>query len=532
MGRQRFTPQPRKNDRYEVLDTLSVLRGNHQLKAGIDFNYVDHKLQALPLHFGGRYLFGALPAIPGLLPVAVSGIQAVALGIPSAYVQGYGNSSATYSYNDLSLFAQDDWRATNTLTVRYGLRYQNQFWPDITYNTPGVAGAYLFPSDNDNFAPRVAASWDPRGDRKMSVHGAYGIYYDNLITGVAGIGDIVDGSPGANARRAAEDAVCRSVIACGAGTSCRRRRQAPRPRHSNDPGVRTFAPSTCPRESTASRREDGLSVNYVHARGYDQLGTIDYNPVVTSLGAGRRPLDVGGVPLTSASVLQYTSFGETWYNGLTVSATRRFSGNWELLASYTLSKAEDNSTDFQSAFIPQDNGRGRDPNDPNGLPIGFNPDSERGPSLQDQRHRFVLSGLYVAPYGINLSAIVTAASGRPYNILAGADLNGDGDGGTIPGPDRARVNPADPATSIGRNLGTLPSQATMDLRVSRRFRLGGRASVDAIFEVFNLFNRANFTDINNIFGVGAYPTAPAPTFAQFQQATPPRQIQLAAKVNF
>jgi hypothetical protein len=168
----------------------------------------------------------------------------------------------------------------------------------------------------------------------------------------------------------------------------------------------------------------------------------------------------------------------------------------------------------------------------NGLPIGFDPTTERGPSLQDQRHRLVLSGLYVAPYDINISSIVTVASGRPYNILAGADLNGDGDGGTIPGPDRARAVLTDPATSVKRDAATLPSQATVDLRVNKRIRLGGRASLDAIFEVFNLFNRTNFTDVNNIFGTGAYPTSPLPTFGQFQQAGPPRQAQIAVKLNF
>jgi hypothetical protein len=73
---------------------------------------------------------------------------------------------------------------------------------------------------------------------------------------------------------------------------------------------------------------------------------------------------------------------------------------------------------------------------------------------------------------------------------------------------------------------------TVDVRVSRRIPLGQRSSIDAIAEVFNLFNRANFTDINNIFGTGAYPTNPLPTFGQFQQAGPPRQAQLAVKVSF
>ena len=58
-----------------------------------------------------------------------------------------------------------------------------------------------------------------------------------------------------------------------------------------------------------------LTANYVFVRGFNQLGTIDYNPIVPALGAGRRPLDVDGRAGTSASVLQYTSFGRTWYNG-------------------------------------------------------------------------------------------------------------------------------------------------------------------------------------------------------------------------
>ncbi len=536
VGRQRFTPQPRLNHRYEVLDTISVLRGSHELKAGVDFNYVDHKVQALPLHFGGRYLFQALPAIPGLLPAPITGIQALALGLPAAYIQGYGNSAVSYGYKDLSLFAQDDWRATNNLTVKIGVRYQNQFWPNLMYNTPGVNGSYMFPSDNNNVAPRLGVTWDPIGDKKTSIHGAYGIYYDNLITGAAGIADIVNGSAGgvrtlvarlpSTAPIGAWSAPGHKLPEAAAGAF-------PSLVISIDPGVRTpYAHHVSAGFDRELPGQVGLSASYVYARGFKQLGTIDYNPVVGSLGAGRRPLDAGGRAGTSASVLQYTSFGETWYNGLTVSGTKRFSNRYQFLASYTLSKAEDNSTDFQSAFIPQSNGMGRDPNNPNGVPIGFDATSERGPSLQDQRHRFVLSGLYVAPYDVNISSIVTVGSGRPYNILAGADLNGDGDGGTIPGPDRARATPADPASSVGRNRATLPSQATVDMRVSRRIPLGGKANIDAIFEVFNLFNRTNFTDVNNIFGTGAYPGSPLPTFGQFQQAGAPRQVQLAVKIGF
>ena len=56
--------------------------------------------------------------------------------------------------------------------------------------------------------------------------------------------------------------------------------------------------------------------------------------------------------------------------------------------------------------------------------------------------------------------------------------------------------------------------------------------MDGLFEVFNLFDRTNYTEINNIFGTGAYPSAGLPTFGQFTQAGPPLQVQLAARVSF
>jgi hypothetical protein len=211
-----------------------------------------------------------------------------------------------------------------------------------------------------------------------------------------------------------------------------------------------------------------------------------------------------------------------------MAATRRFADRHQLMMSYTLSKAEDTGTDFQSEFIAQDSGRGRDPNDIDGLPIGFDPNSEKGASVQDQRHRFVASGIYVMPKDIEVSSIVTIGSGRPYNILAGVDLNGDGDGGAT---DRARATLADIGTSVRRNAGVLPMQATVDLRVARRFPVR-QVTVDGIFEVFNLFNRSNFTAVNNVFGTGSYPSNPLPTFGQFTQAAAPRQIQLALKIGF
>ena len=533
VGRQRFTPQPRVNDRFQVLDTMSLFRGKHQWKAGFDFNYVNHRLQALPLHFGGRYLFRSLPAIPGLLPAPIGGIQALALGLPGAYIQGYGNSSATYGYRDLSLFVQDDWHPTTKVVIKAGVRYQNQFWPDTPFRTPGVPNPYPVPRDNNNLGPRIAASWNPAGDSRTLVHAAYGIYYDNLITGAASVAYVVNGEHGVRTlvtrfpeTIAAWNAPGHRLPEAAGGT-------VPSLVISIDPGLRTsYADHLSAGFDRDLPGQIRLSANYILVRGFNQLGTIDYNPIVPALGAGRRPLDSAERAGTSASVLQYTSFAQTWYDGLTLSVAKRLTTEYQFLASYTLSRAEDNSTDFASTFLPQANGRGRDPANPTGLPIDFDPDSERGPSLQDQRHHLVLSGMYVAPFAINISAIIAVGSGRPYNILAGEDLNGDGDGGTIPGPDRARTDPFDPSTSVPRNSGSMPMQATIDVRVNKAMPISRRVRLEALFEVFNLFNRANFIDVNNVFGTGRYPISPLPGFGQFLQAAPPRQAQVALKINF
>ena len=539
VGRQRFTPNTRTTALFQVVDTVSLAAGSHLFKAGFDINFGDDRTDdpALPLHFGGRYIFQQLPAIPGLLPAPVSPIQAVALGLPAAYVQGYGVDTDQYDTSNVSLFFQDDWRLHPRMTLKYGVRYQNQFWPEISYGALGYPGTFPFPSDNNNIAPRVALSWDATGDRRTSVHAAYGLFFENHITGLVGITDLLDGDdhvrtlvrtfpaslPGWNApgHRLPESAVGPFATL----------------KFLIDPGLESpYAHHTALGVDRELPGNIALSANFVYTRGHNQIGTVDYNPVVPSLGAARRPQDIGGVAGTSASILQYTTFGETWYRGLTLSVNKRYSQRNQFLVSYTLSEAEDNSTDFQSAFIPQQNGRGRDPGNVDGLPVGFDPASERGPSTQDQRHRLVASGVYTAPGQVQLSAILTAASGRPYTILAGADLTGDGNGGAFP-PDRARTDPTSEASSVGRNSGTMPKQVTVDMRVSRRFRIGPRASIEGIFETFNLFNRTNYIETNNlssafIFGTGAYPTNPLPTFGRFTQAGPPRQVQLALKVAF
>ena len=540
VGRQRFTPQLRKNDRYQLTETVSFAAGRHSFKAGVDGNYLDNRVAALPLHFGGRFIFAALPANPSLgLTQPLSAVQALERGLPAAYVQGYGDPHYPFAQGDVSVFLQDDWRIGKKLVIKPGVRYQKQVWPDASYDVSTVGGNRLRYAirQGGSFASRVAVAYDPKGDGRTSIHAAHGRYDDYQILASAITGQIIDGSSGVRTLALRLPA---SIAAWRAPGHRLPEPLTPFPsvEISVTPDLRVpYAMHTALGVDHEIATDVSVAANYIRVRGRHQLGSIDYNPIVPSLGPGGRPNDIDHRAGTSASVLQYTSFGESWYHGLTISLNKRFTGSHQLLASYTLSTAEDTSTDFQTAFLPENHGAGRDPSNPTGLPVGFDPDRERGPATHDQRHRLVVSGLYRFPFGFQVAAIVTVASGRPFSPLAGADLNGDGDGGAFPS-DRARRVTPDPASSVGRNSETMPGQATVDARVSKRFTVRGRTQLELLVEAFNLFNRSNFSEVNAIFGRGAYPNEPQRdeqgrvTYGLFEQALPPRQLQLAVRFTF
>ncbi len=399
-------------------------------------------------------------------------------------------------------------------------------------------------------------SYNATGDGRTIVRGSYGMFYDNIVIASANVGRVLTGTTdGLRSLVLPAPLASAAWNAPGHRLSEREATQLLGGSYVSlvlvpDPSLKNpFTHQAAVGIDRALTSDLTLSINAIYVRGFNLTGTLDYNPILpTRLGAGRRPNDVpcstiptavcvnAGIPGTSTSVIQFTSFGESWYRGLTTSLSKRLSRSHQFLLSYTLSRAEDTSTDFQASSIAQNNGYGRNPNDGFGLPLGFDPDSERGPATHDQRHRFVLSGIYQMPWELQLSGIVTAASGRPFTPLAGADLNGDGNGGQFP-PDRARRDPTQESTSVGRNSETTAAQVNVDMRVSRRFRLWGRTTVEAMVEVFNLFNRVNFIEDTNqssfvIFGTGAFPGNPLPAYGRYTQTLPPRQVQLAAKISF
>ena len=319
--------------------------------------------------------------------------------------------------------------------------------------------------DRGSVAPRLSITYDPTGRGRTSVRGSVGLFHEDPLLTTALVTEIVNGRvlrllraglPLSAQAWSSLDHRCPSRLSF---------RVLPRSPAGYDVG-HTWPVSIGLTQELG--REVTLSVDGLAIRGKQLIGNVDYNPLVPALGPGRRPDDAAARAGTSSSVFQFLNYGEGWYRGLVVALRKRMSHGFEALVSYTLSNAEDTVSELVGqGNLTEDPGFGRDPRDPSGPPLGFDPGSIRGPSAVDQRHRLVLSALGRLPLGLELSGIVTVGSGRPFTALSGVDSNGDG----VPITDRARRDPRDPASRVERNGERLPGTGTVDLRLSRRFPL-------------------------------------------------------------
>jgi hypothetical protein len=534
-GRQLNTPQLRTNLDLQAADTLTRAVGRHMLKAGLSYDLEWWKGE-IAQDFGGRYVFTALPAIPGLTPRPLSALEAFEQGLPASYFQGYGTTTSSGTSRRFSGFAQDRWRLTPRLTVEAGLRYQRfalGLGPVTVSDLGGTTFTYDVP-DRGSLAPRLSITCDPTGRGRTSLRGSFGLFYEDPLLITALVTEIVNG----RVLRLLRAGLPVSAQAWSSPDHRLPEPSSPFPSVAQVAGPGYDVGHSWPVSIGFTQelgREVALSVDGLAVRGKQLIGNVDYNPLVPALGPGRRPNDDDARAGRSSSVFQFLNYGEGWYRGLVVGLRKRMSHGFEALVSYTLSNAEDTVSELVGqGNLTEDPGFGRDPRDPSGPPLGFDPGSFRGPSAVDQRHRLVVSALGRLPLGLELSGIVTVGSGRPFTALSGVDSNGDG----VPITDRARRDPQDPASRVERNGERLPGTATVDVRLSRRFALPRRTVLEVLVEAFNLLDRVNYSDVNNVFGPGAFPAEPQRdaqgrvTYGRYTQAYPPRQVQLAARLSF
>ncbi len=202
-GREPYSYIQRTERRYQFTDNFSWTIGRHDIKFGVDFNYIP--INAIfTVNYGGVIDISSqsasnlgLPGGPGLSPV-----QAYGAGIPSDVIQGLGSPSDSFHNEAIGAFWQDSWRINPKVTLNYGLRYDIELPPSLKpITSPLAQAAYKalelqkgIKTATHNFQPRIGVAVDPKGDGKTVLRASYGIFYDHPLLGLYFLGDASDGS--------------------------------------------------------------------------------------------------------------------------------------------------------------------------------------------------------------------------------------------------------------------------------------------------------------------------------------------------
>ena len=245
-----------------------------------------------------------------------------------------------------------------------------------------------------------------------------------------------------------------------------------------------------------------VTASYLHSGGKHLPTFLDTNlnapnsTVEYFVGAQSRgtfPFFRGARPDANINnAIEVADIVESTYNALVLAVNKRFSKGLLFNANYTLSKSEDtgqNSTTFISNFATMVN--------------PFDNERERGPSAFDRRHRGVISFHYAPDYlwGIQFGGTGTFESGLPLNpsISGGvAAATGATSTATTNGSGASNREPFET-----RNGYRQTGRKTIDFRLSKRFNVGGRKQIEALWEGFNIFNTTNYTS----FGTTKYRVA-------------------------
>jgi outer membrane receptor protein involved in Fe transport len=549
--------------RLQFVDNLSYVSGKHSLKFGGDINRA-HDIIDNPANFGATYNYtNALTYGRDLRNPALKSY--------SSYSQSFGIPGLTFNTIDYAVFAQDQWKPFNRLTINYGLRYDYQQNPEPVAPNPAIPETQSINKDRTNFGPRVGAAWDLRGNGKTVVRGGYGVYYGRTPNGAifnaltqTGLTDL-----------------SRNVVSITLRT--------------NDPGAPTYpniltAPTVTGGTSVFRLDSDykrprmqefnvgverellshlTVSASFVYTLGQRLPINFDTNlsaPAFTRVyqfpdGSTIEVPFAAGLTRTAAGVAQNVnlsrpnpnfgsisvqrSISETYYKALFLEVERRFDGGLQFHIAYTLAKAEN-----LSGTGGGDGGGAETPFNGSSLFNQFDLKANRAAAPTDQRHRFALDGVWNLPElkqggalargllnGYRLSGIFTAESGRPFAatvsvptipfLSGGAQYTGFGGilglGGLNLAPD------------VPRNSNYGDANYRFDLRVARDIKLGEKFVVELLGEAFNLFNRSNFNGFGSTLYDADFPFLPGSTTTRYSATNPPplgTPIPLTRRANF
>jgi hypothetical protein len=589
IGRNGNVPQQTLQKKHQFRDDFTWNRGNHGFKFGGDFTFVPT--------LGGLFAFNSAPEYdflftadeialnPGQFPqgfrttrlifgpVSCAGLGLVIdpllpdtdvrkctqarldpFGVVGAVILSGGDPrfDLREGAKQFALYAQDDWKVTPKFTLNFGVRYDVDFgFVDEAHARENRAFRALeiigspwarktVEDDTNNISPRLGFAWDINGNGRSVLRGGYGMYYDQSFLNVPLF-----------AVQQANSEIYATFLNDGDNLNIDSPAPAiPRPLNNPLPNTRgrfldpDFESPYSQQWNIGYAQEVGrnmaLEFDYVHILGLHEFTGLDINPrigpLINSQRSSQNPgriLDAQfaaraaqltaafGVPNPFGRISVAQSDGRSRYDAFTASFKKRYANKFQLNAHYTLAKGQawfGATSDFglapQNQFVKFD-------------PINF------GPTGEDERHRFVISGIFDLPWDFQVAPIFQVASARPYSILPSClcDINRDGVNN-----DRDSVAPG---TNDQQKLPIFSERGDsfnqLNIRVSKFFNWGERYKLGLFFEAFNVFNTGNYgNQFQNVTGEPDF-GKPVNFFGATGFSEPlgiPFQAQLGVRFNF
>jgi hypothetical protein len=525
------------------------LAGRHDVKAGGEFmwwKFISANCTSCMGRVDARN--GPLPSVaqmqawfPDPFNVDTWNLNAIS-SITRRYVVGISDSfPVSFSQPKYGAWWQDDWRATERLTLNIGLRYdflKDAFNNDVEF-LPWMVGGR--PQDADNLQPRLGFAYTL--DDKTVLRGGAGLYYTDVIASSwthstranttvflavdnDGRPDFVTNpfnGPAPNYQQALQRVCDVNTAVFNTWRAANYAGNAPclfRDFEELAPPEDLAALSHSWQTSFGVQRQIAtdmsVELDYVSNRSRDEKvlhdqANLGYNPATgvnypyAANGPNRALL-----PFPEFGLVGYYAYtGRSDYHGLQAVWTKRFSNRWQASGNYTLSqiKNDEPSVPMSGTTV---------------VPFDVAPDmgGEYGLAETDQRHRAVFNGIWQVGYGFQLSGLYFFGSGERIATTCGGDRRGWARGGT------GRLC-AD-GSVLERNSFVKGAIHRIDMRLQQRIPVGQAMQVDGILELFNLFNRDNF---------GSYVTdRSSPRYGQPNAindlAFAPRTVQLGFRVTF
>jgi outer membrane receptor protein involved in Fe transport len=515
-----YLPRVQPNEtRYQIADNVTWTRGRHSLKAGADIASSRDYSYSMLNQFG-FYTYQTVTNFA--LDFSNQELSPNAGKHWQTFQQTFGNPSVDTTIRDFGFYLQDQWRATDRLTLNLGARYEYARLPQPAISNPDYPQTGRIYSPTLNLAPRVGAAY--RLNNTTVLRAGYGIFHArfpgallfNLFSG-NGVYQTAVALQGNNpAQLSAGPGFPNALGAQPAGGNI------------SAANIQFLAPNIktpYTQQGTVGiehqfPREVLLTVSYIWSRGVQLYGVRDLNLNEPTTSFTYTIQDANGNPTGSYTTPIYqtprpdTRYGgvyqvqngvNSYYNGLAVHGNKRFSKSLTAALSYTWSHSIDDGQGAgnDALFFSSINNY----TFPNG-----NFQFDKGSSRLDQRHRFVFSFVWEPTitrrdgafwkYVVNrwqLSSITTLASGRPTtatirtstpnpvpNMLATTTINGSGGNFRVPfWPVNSLYTPP-----VYRN----------DARISKLLPVTEKMTIYLSFEAFNITN----TQVDTSLATQAY----------------------------